>query len=109
VTRNAMPEKRRPTLEPRATIDLRIGDLSKGAVRVLSFLNRGRPVGRRAHQRMTKPHAGAELEQASLCRRRRSLGTDREPLGCSPHQHRVAEGIGRRELRRTAGSGRQDR
>ena len=79
-------------------IDLRISDIRQCAVHRMPFLGRRRPVGRRAHQRMTKPYAGAELEQAGLGCRGRSLSRDSEPLGCSPHQHRFSDGIGSREL-----------
>jgi len=47
---------------------------------------------------MTEPDAGAELEQAGLDRRRHSLSEDSEPFGCLPHQQRLADGIGRRDL-----------
>ena len=52
---------------------------------------------------MTKLHAAAELDQAGLDRRRRSVGPDREPLGCSPHQRRLAHRIRRRELQEAPG------
>ncbi len=57
-------------------IDQRIGDLRQRVVRVVSFLNRRRPVGGRAHQRMPEPHPCAELHQARLDRRRRRLKRD---------------------------------
>ena len=78
-------------------IDLRIGDLRQRPMDVLSLLKRRRPVGRRAHQRMTKPHARAELDQSGVDRGGRRVRPDREPLRCSPHQHRVAGRIGRRK------------
>ena len=88
-------------------IDLRIGDLRQGAVDVLPLLQRRRPVGRRAHQRMPEPHAGAEFQQAGLGCRRRRLRGDPEPLGCPPHQHRIADRLGRRELQQPPGVGRK--
>jgi hypothetical protein len=47
---------------------------------------------------MPKQHAGADLEQAGLGCRRRRLRGDAEPLGRPPHQHRIADRIGRRQL-----------
>ena len=92
---------------PGATIgiDFRIGGLRQGAVKLLSLLERSRPVGRRAYERMTEPHPRAELEQAGLDRRRCRLNSDSELLGCSPHQQRVADGIGRRESQQAPGLG----
>jgi hypothetical protein len=46
---------------------------------------------------MPEPHPGADLQQAGLDRRGRRLGADAKPLGCPPHQHRVADRIGRRD------------
>jgi hypothetical protein len=54
---------------------------------------------------MTKPHAGAELEQARLGGRRRSLSLDSEPLGGPPYEQRFADGIGRRKLQQAPGLG----
>jgi hypothetical protein len=56
---------------------------------------------------MTEPHAGADLQQTGLGCRRRSLGPDPEPLGRPPHQHRIADRIGRRQLQQHAGVGRK--
>ena len=56
---------------------------------------------------MAKPHSGAELEQAGLGCRRGGVGPDREPLGGSPHEQRVADGIGRRELQQAPGRDRK--
>ena len=97
--RSARALPRRPRRAPRGMravpgapvgIEPRIGHLRERVVRVLSLPRRGRPVRRRTHERMAKPHAPAELDQSGLDRRRRSLGPDPEPLGCSPHQHRLA-------------------
>ena len=78
-------------------IELGIGDLRQRAMSFLSLVKRRRPIRRRAHQRVTKPHAGPELEQARLGCRRGSLGRDSESLGCLPHQHRFADRVGRCE------------
>ena len=92
---------------PGATIgiDFRIGRRRQGAVQLLSLMNRRRPVGRRAHQWMTEPHPRAELEQAGLDRRRCRLNLDSELLGCSPHEQRFADGIGRSESQQPPGLG----
>ena len=78
-------------------IDLRIGRLRQRPVRAPALLRGCRPVDRRAHERMTKPHPRAELEQTRLGRRRRRLGADPEPLGRAPQQHRLADRLGRRD------------
>ena len=88
-------------------IELRIGHVRQRAVRVLSLLQRRRPVCHRAHQRVTKPHPSTELQQAGLGGRRRSLGRDSETLGCPPHQQRFADRIGRCELQQPPGLGRK--
>jgi hypothetical protein len=56
---------------------------------------------------MPEPHAGTELEQAGLCCWRGSLSPDSELFGRSPHQQRFADGIGRRELHKAPGLGRE--
>ena len=56
---------------------------------------------------MAKPHPGAELEQAGLGRRRGGVGRDREPLGGAPHEQRLPDGIGRRELQQAPGRDRK--
>jgi hypothetical protein len=90
-----------PVPGPTVGIPLRIGDLRQGAVHVVSLLKRRRPVGRRAHQRMPKPHPGAELQQPSLGCRRGSRSPNSQPLGRPPHQQRLADRIGRRQLHQT--------
>ena len=56
---------------------------------------------------MTEPHARLELDQSGLDGGRRGLGPDREPLGCSPDQRRLAHGIRRRELQQAPRRGRK--
>jgi hypothetical protein len=63
----------------------------------------GRPVSRRADQRMPEPYPGAELRQP--CRRRRS-GRRRvkaDPPGGPPYQRHVAGRVGRRQLHQPPG------
>ena len=102
--------RRRVRAVPGAAVGIRfrIGDLCERAVHVLSFLERRRPVGRRAHQRMTEPHAGTELDQASLDRGRCSLSPDSQALGGAPYERGVADRIRRgepQEAPRLAGQG----
>jgi len=84
-------------------IDLRISDRRQGAMRVPLLLTGRRAVHRRADQRMTKPDLRAELDQTSLNRGHRRFGPDREALGCSPHEHGVADRIGRRDQQQATG------
>jgi hypothetical protein len=88
---------------PPVRIDSRVGGLGQRAVQLLPRLERCRPVGRRADQRMPEPHPRAELRQPRLRRRPRRPGADREPPGRPPHQHRVAGRIGRRQLQQPPG------
>ena len=69
----------------------------------LPVVQRGRPVGRRAHQRMPEPHPGSELEQASPGRRRRGLSRDAQPPGGAPHHRRIAGRLGRRDHQQPPG------
>ena len=78
-------------------IELGIRDLGQDPVRLLPVLRRRRPVGRRTSQRMAASHPGAELGQAGVDGGGRRAGTDPEPVGCSPHQRRIAGRVGRRE------------
>ena len=58
-----------PVPGPPVRIGGRVGGLGQRAVQLLPRLDRCRPVGRRAHQRMPEPHPGAELGQSRLHRR----------------------------------------
>ena len=101
--------RRRVGAVPGATvgIDLRIGDVRQGTVHGLSLLKRCRAVGRRAYERVPKPHPSAELDQARLDPGRRSLRSDAQSLGCSPHEQRFADGIGRRDQQQDSRVGRK--
>ena len=79
-------------------IELRVGGLRQRGVQRVPFLRRRRAVGRRAHARVPEPHLRADLEQPGVDGGRRGLRIDAEPLGRSPHEQRLADGIGRREL-----------
>jgi hypothetical protein len=85
---------------PRAPvgIELRIRGFGQRGVQRVSFTRRRRPVGRRPHARVTEPHLRAELEHPGVDRRGRGRRIDAELLGRPPHEQRVANGIGRREL-----------
>ena len=58
-------------------IRLRIGCLREGGMHLLNVLGRGRPVGRRAHQWVTKPHERADLKQAGIESRYRGTAPER--------------------------------
>jgi hypothetical protein len=92
-----------PVPGPPVRVGSRVGGLGQRAVQLLPGLDRCRPVGRRAHQRMPEPHPGAELRQPRLRRRLRRPGANREPPGRPPHQHRIAGRIGRRQLHQPPG------
>jgi len=49
---------------------------------------------------MPELHPGADLQQAGLGRWSRRLSRDSEPLSSPPHQHRIADRIGRRQPQR---------
>ena len=96
-----------PVPGPPVGVGLRIGDLGQGPVYLPPVVERGRPVGHRAHQRMAQPDLGAELEQPGLGRRRYRPGADPEALGGLPHQHRIANRVGGGELHQAPGLGRK--
>jgi hypothetical protein len=56
---------------------------------------------------MAKTHKGAELQQSGLRCRRRRVRTDFQPLGGSPHQQGIPDGIGRRQLQEPPGLSRK--
>ena len=90
---------------PGATVRIkrRIGGLGQGAMHLLAFLERGRPVGRRPDQGMPEQHPGADLQQAGLGRRGRRRSPDPQPLGGLPHQHRIPHWVGRRDQQQRTG------
>ena len=92
---------------PAVRIDLWVGDLCKGAVGVVPLLKRRGLVRRGADQRVAKPHARVDLDQSGLDGGRRGLGPDGEPLRRSPHQRRVADRVGGRDLQKAACLGRK--
>ena len=66
-------------------VDSGIGGLRQCGVDFLPGRHRGRPVGRRAHQRVPEPHPRAELRQPRPRRRPRRLQADSEPPGGPPY------------------------
>ena len=78
-------------------IDVGVGGLRQRLVHAAAVLRRRGPVDGRAHQRMPKPHAGAELEQAGRDRGRRLPGSDTETVSRPPHEHRLSRRLGRRD------------
>ena len=79
-------------------IDRGVGGLGQHGVRLPPDLQRGRPVGRGAHQRMPEPHPAAELRQLRRRGRAGRGGSDAQPSGGPPHQRRVAGRVGRGQL-----------
>ena len=90
--------RRRLGQVPRATVrvDLRIGRLRQREVHRLALLRRGRPVDRRAHERVTEPSPARRSPAAPRSRRRPPPEPDAELLGRAPHQQRVADRLRRR-------------
>ena len=88
-------------------IDLRVGGVGQRAMRGVPVLRRGRAIDGRADQRVTKGHPRADREQAVGVGRR--LNLDPEPPGRPPHQHRVADRLGRRDQQQLLGIRRQPR
>ena len=84
-------------------VQLRIGDLSQSRMHLLPLLRERRPVDRRPHERMPKPHPRAELDQARLGRRRRRFGANPELRGNSPHQCLIADRLGRGDQQQAPG------
>ncbi len=78
-------------------IDVRVGGLRQRLVHAAEVFRRRGPVDGRAHQRMPKPYAGAELEQAGRGRGRRVPDPDIETVGRPPHEHRLSRRLGRRD------------
>ena len=89
-------------------IALRVGGGGQRCVNLALLLRRRRPVDRRAHQRIAKPHAGADLQQPGRLRRLEHGAGDPQLLGGTPHERRVAGRLGRRhqhEASRALGQG----
>ena len=87
-------------------VQFRVGDLRQRVMHALPVLKRRRPVGRRSHQGMAKPHSRAELGQVGFGRGYRRVGTDPEQRGRAPYQRRIAGRLGRREQQQAVGSAR---
>ena len=84
-------------------VQLRVRGLRQRVVQRVPLSRRRRLVGRRAHRRVPEAHLHADLEQAGVDGRRRRLRVDAEPLGRAPHEQRLADGIGGRELHQSPG------
>ena len=97
--RHALVEARRRVRSmPRSPIGIRlgIGRRSQRAMRLLSFVQRRRPVHRRAYEGMPEPHPRTQLDQPGALRRLGRVRPDAEVLGRAPEQRDVADGLGRR-------------
>ncbi len=78
-------------------IDLGVRRARQRPVRPPPFLRRCRSVDRGAGKRMAEAHPGTDLQQPSRLDRLQRHARDRQPLGCAPHQRRIAGGIGPRD------------
>jgi hypothetical protein len=76
-------------------IDLRIGRPRQRAMRLPPVVRRGRPVDRRADQRVAEGYPGAYGEQPVRLSPGRCFDPDPEPGGRPPQQRRVAGRLGR--------------
>jgi hypothetical protein len=99
----------RPVPGPPVGVNRRVGRVGQRAVQFPPRFDRCRSIGGRTHQRVPEPHPPAELRQSRLRGRPGRPGADRQPPGRPPHQHRIAGGVGRRQLHQPAGLSRQRR
>ncbi len=76
-------------------IDLLVGDGGQRAVRPAPVGRCGRPVDRRAHQRVPEPHTEVELQQPGGLRGRSRLAGDPQLRGRAPQQRRIPGRFGR--------------
>ena len=88
-------------------IGLRVGRLRQRPMHAASLLRRCRPVDRRAHQRMAKPHPAVDLDQPGRLRRLERRARDPEPLRRTPQQRRIAGRLRRRHQQQPLGVLRQ--
>ena len=90
---------------PRAPIgiSLGIGRLGQCEVHLTAVRNRRRLVDRRAHQGVTEPHQGAEVDQPGGLGRSCGVRTEPEPVGRAPQQGRVAHRLGRGSQQQSPG------
>ena len=78
-------------------IDLRIGHFRQRTVSIAAGLPRGRSIDRRAHEGVTKAHLRAERDEIGGLSGSGRVDPDVELLGCTPQQHRIANGLGSRQ------------
>ena len=94
---------------PAIRVQPRVGRVGEGPMDLASLgCGRG-PVGGRTDERMTEPHARADLDQACRLGRSRRLGPDAELLGRAPQQRHVADRLRRRQQQQAPGLGRERR
>jgi hypothetical protein len=90
---------------PRAPVGIgcRIGCLGQRAMHLSAVGVGRRLVDRRAHQRVTEPHEGAEVDQPCGPGRSRGVGPETEPSGRAPQQGHVTNRLGRCEQQQSPG------
>ena len=74
-----------------------IGHVRQRAVHALALEVRGRPVDRRAHERMAEAHLRADVQQPGPRRGLERRAGDPEPRRGAPHQRRIADRLRRRD------------
>ena len=90
---------------PRAPIGigLGIGRLGEREVHLTAVRNGCRLVDRRAHQRVTEPHKGTEVDQPGGLGGSCGVRSEPEPVGRAPQQGRVAHRLGRGRQQQSPG------
>jgi hypothetical protein len=100
--------RRRQMPRPPNRVKLPISHLSQRQVRRLALRQQRRPIHRRPHQRMTKPHPLPQLHQPIRLGRHRSRRRNRQSLGRAPHQRGVTDRLRRRHQQQPARITRQN-
>ena len=79
---------------PAVGIGVRVGRIGQRSMGLASVRARRCPIRRGAHERVTKAHPGAEVDQIRGFGRRGCIGRDPEPVGCAPQQAHVPDRLG---------------
>ena len=84
-------------------IEFWIGHLRQYTMGLAALTDRGGPVRRRTHQRVTEGHPHTEFEQPGLLGRLRCTWPDPEPTGGVLQKRRIAEWLRGREQEESLG------